>query len=78
MSESEVEKAFATLGEALSVTENEITEEIQVIHQQIADLKDRIVELRNKQDTLSHDRNSINEMFDRYCATEGGAQQTNQ
>jgi hypothetical protein len=71
--ESELEKAFATLAEALTLTESEITEEVNVIQQQILDLKERIVQLNGKQQTLSHDRESISEMFGRYCATETGA-----
>lgn len=74
MAESELEKAFGTLAQALTLTENEITEEIAVIEQQIQELKDRIVQLNGKQQTLAHDRSSISEMFDRYCATENGAQ----
>lgn len=73
MAESELEKAFGTLAEALTLTETEISEEIKVIEQQIDELKDRIVQLHAKQDTLSHDRESISEMFGRYCATMDGA-----
>jgi hypothetical protein len=72
--ESELEKAFATLAEALSLTESEITEEINVIQQQIQDLKERIVALNGKQQTLAHDKDSIAEMFKRYvAATDSGA-----
>jgi chromosome segregation ATPase len=71
--ESELEKAFGTLAEALTLTESEIREEINVIQQQIQDLKERIVQLNTKQQTLSHDRDAISEMFDRYCDTETGA-----
>lgn len=71
--DSELEKAFATLAEALTLTESEISEEINVIHQQIQELKDRIVQLNTKQQTLSHDRDAISEMFNRYCDTEAGA-----
>lgn len=73
MAESELEKAFSTLAEALTLTESEITEEINVIQQQIQELKERIVQLNGKQQTLAHDRESISEMFNRYCATETGA-----
>lgn len=73
MAESELEKAFQTLADALTLTETEINEEISVIEQQIEELKDRIVQLHAKQDTLTHDKESISEMFGRYCATEGGA-----
>ena len=72
--ENELEKAFGTLAEALSLTESEITEEINVIQQQIQDLKERIVQLNSKQQTLAHDKQSISEMFNRYCATDGSAQ----
>ncbi len=72
--ENELEKAFGSLAEALSLTESEITEEINVIQQQIVELKDRIVQLNGKQQTLAHDKESISEMFNRYCATDPGAQ----
>jgi len=72
--DNELEKAFGTLAEALTLTESEISEEIKVIQQQIQDLKERIVQLNGKQQTLSHDKESISEMFNRYCATETGAQ----
>jgi len=55
------------------MTETEITEEVSVIEQQIEELKDRIIQLNAKQDTLSHDKQSISEMFSRY-ATGDGAQ----
>lgn len=71
--ESELEKAFSTLGEALSLTENEINEEIIAIEQQIQQLKDRIVQLNGQQETLAHDRKSISEMLNRYGATDPGA-----
>ena len=73
MADSELEKAFETLAEALTLTESEITEEVKVIEQQIQELKDRIVELNTKQDTLAHDRESLAEMFNRYSATVDGA-----
>ncbi len=76
MAESELEKAFATLAEALTLTESEITEEVNVIQQQIQELKERIVQLNGKQQTLSHDKESISEMFNRYCATDAGASQS--
>ncbi|MBS1998573.1 MAG: hypothetical protein JSS86_19745, partial [Cyanobacteria bacterium SZAS LIN-2] len=62
--------------DALNLTESEITEEIKIIQQQIEELKNRIVELTGKQETLAHDRTSISEMVERYCATENGAQST--
>jgi FtsZ-binding cell division protein ZapB len=73
MAESELDKAFATLAEALTLTESEITEEINVIQQQITELKERIVQLNGKQQVLAHDREAISEMFNRYCATDAGA-----
>ncbi len=76
MAEGELEKAFSTLAEALTLTETEINEEINAIHQQIQELKDRIVQLNGQQDTLTHDREAISEMYTRYCATETGASQT--
>jgi len=71
MAENELEKAFSTLGEALTLTESEITEEIKLIEQQIDELKERVVQLNGRQQTLAHDRESISEMFTRYVATEG-------
>jgi len=73
MAVSELERAFGTLSDALNLTESEITEEIKIIQQQIEELKTRIVELTGKQETLAHDRLSISEMVERYCATEDGA-----
>lgn len=73
MADSELEKAFATLAQALTLTETEITEEITVIEQQINELKERILQLNTKQQTLAHDKESITEMFNRYTATDGGA-----
>lgn len=73
MAESELEKAFGTLAEALTLTESEITEEVNVIQQQIQELKERIVQLNGRQQELAHDRESISEMFNRYCATDAGA-----
>jgi hypothetical protein len=71
MAENELEKAFGTLAGALTLTESEISEEIKVIEQQIEELKDRVVQLNGRQQTLSHDRQSITEMFNRYVAAEG-------
>lgn len=73
MAESELENAFETLAEALTLTESEITEEVKVIEQQIQELKDRIVELNTKQETLAHDRESLSEMFNRYSDNDDGA-----
>lgn len=71
MVESELEKAFGTLAEALTLTESEIGEEINLIQQQIEQLKDRIIELNSRQQTLAHDRESIAAMYRRYCGEEG-------
>ncbi len=73
MAESELERAFQSLAEALTITEAEILEEIQVIQAQIDELKDRIINLNTKQESLSHDKESLTQMFSRYCATEDGA-----
>ncbi|MBY0359969.1 MAG: hypothetical protein K2W82_18340 [Candidatus Obscuribacterales bacterium] len=73
MAESELEKAFGTLAQAFSLTESEIGEEISVVQQQIDQLKERIVELNTRQQTLVHDRDSISEMYQRYCDTAGQA-----
>lgn len=74
MAESELERAFGTLAEALTLTETEIGEEINVIQQQIEQLKDRIVELNTRQQTLAHDRESIAQMYKRYCGEAGIAE----
>lgn len=74
MAEGELEKAFSTLSQALVLTDTEINEEINAIQQQIEELKDRIQQLNTQQQTLSHDKESITEMYNRYCATESGAQ----
>lgn len=66
MAEGELEKAFATLTEALTLTETEINEEIKVIEQQVGELKERIIQLNGKQQTLAHDRESITDMLNRY------------
>jgi hypothetical protein len=73
MADSELEKAFSTLAGVLTLTETEIGEEIKVIAQQIEQLKDRINELNGKQQTIAGDRESIEEMYKRYCADEGKA-----
>jgi hypothetical protein len=70
MAETELEKAFSTLADVMTLTEGEITEEIQVIMQQIDQLKDRINELNSRQQTLAGDRESIEEMYQRYCVQE--------
>lgn len=72
MAESELEKAFGTLAEALTLTETEIGEEINVIQQQIEQLRERIIELNGRQETLVHDRGSIEEMYKRYVNTADG------
>ncbi len=66
MAESELEKAFTTLAETLTLSETEITEEIKVVETQIVDLKERIIQLNGKQETLAHDRQSITDMLNRY------------
>jgi chromosome segregation ATPase len=71
MAESEIERAFATLADALTTTESEINEEIAVIEQQIEELRGRIIELQGKQETLSSDRSTIQEMYNKYCGEEG-------
>jgi chromosome segregation ATPase len=73
MAENELEKAFSMLADVLSITESEITEEINVIMQQIEQLKERINQLNGKQETLAHDRTSIEEMYQRYCGPDGNA-----
>lgn len=75
MAETEIEQAFATLAEAMSTTESEINEEIAVIEQQIEELRGRIVELHGKQETLTVDRATIQEMLIKYCGGDnsGGA-----
>lgn len=73
MAESDLEKAFETLAEVLTVTESEISEEINIISQQIEQLKERITMLNDKQATLAHDRSSIEEMYQRYCDTPTGS-----
>ncbi len=67
---SEIEKAFGTLAEVLTMSQTEIGEEINLIQQQIDQLKDRIIELNTRQATLAHDRESIAEMYQRYCQTQ--------
>ncbi|HEY9789623.1 MAG TPA: hypothetical protein V6D22_04435 [Candidatus Obscuribacterales bacterium] len=71
MAENELEKAFSTLADVLTLTESEINEEINAILQQIDQLKDRINELNTRQQTLVTDRESIEEMYKRYCVEEG-------
>lgn len=71
MAESELEKAFGTLADVLTMTETEIGEEMNVIQQQIEQLGERIVELQTRQQTLAHDRESIAEMYRRYCGDNG-------
>jgi len=68
MAESELEQAFQTLNTALNVSEAESTEEIKLIEEQINELKERIVELNGKKQTLAHDRESISEMVQRYLS----------
>lgn len=72
MAESEIERAFATLAEAFTITESEIGEEVTLIEQQIEELKERIIQLNEKQQTLAHDREAISEMYNRYVADGNG------
>jgi hypothetical protein len=72
MADNELEKAFETLADVLTLTESEISEEINVISQQIEELKQRITVLHDKQQTLAHDRSSIDEMYQRYCEQANG------
>jgi TolA-binding protein len=67
---AELETAFSTLTDVLSTTEKEIGEEVKVIEQQIQQLQDRIVELNSRQQTLVHDRESIGDMYKRYCQSD--------
>jgi prefoldin subunit 5 len=69
MPQTELEKAFSTLADAFNLTETEMAEEIKVIQQQIEELKGRIVELNGKQETLSHDRAAIEQIYNRYSDT---------
>lgn len=71
MAETEIEQAFGTLAEAFTATETEIHEEITGCEQKIEELKERIIELNGKQETLAHDRESIAEMYNRYCVPDG-------
>jgi len=71
MAETEIERAFGTLAEAFTLTESEIHEEIGAMEQQIQQLKERILQLNDKQQTLLHDREAIAEMYNRYCNEEG-------
>lgn len=74
MAESAIEQAFSTLAEAFTITQDEIHEEISLVEQQIEELKERIIQLQEKQQTLAHDRGAIEEMYRRYCVdAEGGA-----
>jgi uncharacterized protein YigA (DUF484 family) len=66
MAVNELEKAFQTLSDALNISEAETTEEVKLIEEQINELREKIIELKGKQETLVHDRISINEMFQRY------------
>ncbi len=70
---SEIEQAFGTLAEAFSLTENDIHGEIEAIEHQIEELKEQIIQLTDKQQTLSHDRDAIAEMYQRYCSGQEGA-----
>ena len=71
---TEVEQAFSTLAEKIKLTELQVEEEIKACERQISQLKDRIIELNGKQETLANDRQSISDMFSRYGTTDNGAQ----
>ncbi len=66
MAGSELEKAFQTLTDALNLSEAETAEEIKLVEEQINELREKTIELKGKQETLAHDRTSIDEMFQRY------------
>jgi hypothetical protein len=66
MAGNELEKALQTLTDALDLSEAETTEEIKLVDEQINELREKIIELKGKQETLAHDRTSISEMFQRY------------
>ncbi len=66
MAVNELDKAFETLTDALNLSEAETTEEIKLVEEQINELREKIIELKGKQETLAHDRTSISEMFQRY------------
>ena len=66
MAVNELDKAFQTLSDALNLSEAETTEEIKLVEEQVNELREKIIELKGKQETLAHDRTSISEMFQRY------------
>jgi chromosome segregation ATPase len=66
MAGNELEKALQTLTDALDLSEAETTEEIKLVDEQINELREKIIELKGKQEILAHDRTSISEMFQRY------------
>ncbi len=66
MAGNELEKAFQTLTDALDLSEAETTEEIKLVEEQVNELREKIIELKGKQEILAHDRTSISEMFQRY------------
>ena len=63
---TELEKAFSSLSDALALAEQEMTEEVTLIEQKIEDLKNRILDLNTKQETLVHDKKALEEMSSRY------------
>lgn len=69
MTDSELDKAFSTLADALLLTESELGEEIILIQQQLEQLSERIIELNGKQQLISSDRESISQMYSRYSAS---------
>ncbi len=66
MQNAELEKAFNILTQALTITESELNEEINLIHKQIEQLKQRIIELNSHQQSLTHDKQSLLDMCSRY------------
>lgn len=75
MAGNELENAFSTLTQALTLTEREVSEEMKAIEQQIQSLKDRINDLNTQLQTIAHDKESISEMVGRYGAAEPAASQ---
>lgn len=70
MTDSELEKAFSTLADALLLTESELGEEIILIQQQLEQLGERIIELNSRQQIISSDRESISQMYSRYSSAD--------
>jgi phage shock protein A len=62
---------FQDVVSAFDTAEQEMSEEIEAIEQQIEQLKDRIVDLNGKLETLAHDKQSIEDMVKRYAGNGG-------